>query len=232
METFDFIKPGNQILYRISGLSAMVLVMAYLSITGLYIAGGVLPEDTEAQLQQFAKQETAWWIILGLSVLTDFLFLPIAIALYQILKEINRNAILAGTGLLVLFVVLDLAVTWPNYASLLVLSHKYGATISETRQASLIAAANGAAAVLASGLFAVYAILLPSLGILIIGLVMLKGIFKKLTAWLGIVTGLLGLISVIGPFFAPALGKLVIITSVLTTIWIGLAGFQFFKLGK
>jgi hypothetical protein len=64
-----------------------------------------------------------------------------------------------------------------------------------------MAAANYASTVLSSSLLGVYAILIPSLGILTISIVMLKGTFSKAAAYLGVVTGMLGVISVIGPLF-------------------------------
>ena len=73
---------------------------------------------------------------------------------------------------------------------------------------TFVAAANYSFGVLSSSLFAVYAILVPALRILIIGLVMLKGTFSKITAYLGVVTGILGIISVVGP--------VLVVVSVLT----------------
>lgn len=109
-------------LYRAGGISAIVLGMSYIVITALYVFGGAPPGEAEAWLKHLSERPTAWWAILGLSVLTDFLFVPVALAVYVALREINRNAMLAGTGLVVSFAVLDLAVTWPNYSSLITLS--------------------------------------------------------------------------------------------------------------
>ena len=98
--------------------------------------------------------------------------------------------------------------------------------------ASFVVAANYPSAVLESSLFDVYAILVPSIGILITGLVMLKGIFSKGTAYLGLVTGTLGIVSVVGPFFVSSLSLTVIITSVLTTVWVLFAGYRLYRLGQ
>jgi hypothetical protein len=48
----------------------------------------------------------------------------------------------------------------------------------------------------------------------------------------GVVTGILGIISVVGPFFIAALGITVIITSVLTTVWVLLVGYKLLKLSQ
>jgi hypothetical protein len=183
------------------------------------------------RLQYLAQNTTVWWAILGLSVLTDLLFVPVALSLYLALKGVNRNAMLVATAFVGLFIVLDLAVTWPNYASLITLSSNYAAATNEAQRAAYVAAANYASAVLTSSLEAVYSILILSLGILIIGLVMLKGIFGKSTAYLGLVTGVLGIVSVVGPLFVSTLSATIIITSVLTTVWVLFVGYRLYRLG-
>jgi hypothetical protein len=221
---------GKKGLYRVGGVSAIVLGISYIIITVLYVLGGALPSGSEEWLKYLSSHSAEWWAILGLSVLTDFLFILVAWSLYTALQNVNRNVILVGTGLLGLFVILDLCITWPNYSSLITLSGKYAAATNNAQRMTLIATGNYALEVLSSSLFAVYAILVPSLGILIIGLVMLKGVFSKITAYLGVVTGILGVISVVGPFFIAALGMAAIITSVLTTVWILLVGHKLLKL--
>src|SRR5262249_58589591 len=100
---------------------------------------------------------------------------------------------LVATTFVGLFVVLDLAVTWPNCAALISLSGNYAAAATDVERANYVAAANYASAVLTSSLEAVYSILVLSLGILMVGLVMLKGNFGKSTAYVGVVTGILGI---------------------------------------
>jgi hypothetical protein len=226
---------GNQnekALYRLGGIAAIVLGLSYVIITVLYILGGALPTSSEEWLRHLAKHTAEWWGILGLSVLTDFLFLLVAWALYNALKDVDRNAMAAGAGLLSLFVVLDLAITWPNFSALITLSGKYNVALGETQRMALVAAANYAHEILSSRLFAVYVILVPALGIFLIGFVMLKEAFHKITAYLGVATGILGLIAVVGPFFIAALGMMVIITSILTTIWVFFVGYKLLKLGS
>lgn len=99
-------------LYRACGISAVALAVLYVVIPGLYLAAGLQPSETEAWLTYLADNQAAWWAIVGLSVFTDILYLPIAVALYVALAPVNRNAMLAGAGLLLLFVVLDLAIIW------------------------------------------------------------------------------------------------------------------------
>jgi hypothetical protein len=234
MEKFmaNLANPNMKGLYRVGGVSAIILSISYIIITVLYVLGGALPSGGEEWLKHLAKHTMEWRAIIGFSVLTDFLFMFVLWSLYCVLKEVNKNAILAGIGFVGLFVVLDLAVTWPNYSSLISLSSKYAITNNETQRMAFVWAANYAYGVLSSNLFAVYAILVPALGISIIGLVMLKGTFSKVASYLGIVTGILGIISVVGPFFFTALSMIAIITSVFTTVWVLFVGVQLLKISQ
>lgn len=127
--------PDDRTLCRVGGICAIVLGLSYLAITALYAIAGAVPSGTgEAWLAYLDGQEATWWGITGLSVVTDVLFLPVAAALYVALRLINRNAVLAGAALLVLFVILDLAVTWPNYAALIMLSGDHAAATGEAQR--------------------------------------------------------------------------------------------------
>ena len=171
---------------------------------------------------------TVWWAILALSVMTDFLFVPVALSLFLALKRVNRNAMLLATAFVALFVVLDLAVTWTNYAALLILSDLHAAATNDVQRAAYVAAATYASAVLASPTEVFYAIVDLSLGILVIGLVMLqgKGIFNKTTAYLGLATGILGIASVAGFFVT------IIMNAVSATVWVLLVGYRLCRLSQ
>ena len=225
------VDPDTKGLYRAGGISAIVLGISYVVIIAVYVLGGAPPSEAEQWLKYLSGHTTAWWTILGLSVLTDLLFVPVTLSLYLALKHVNRNAMLAGAGFMVSFVILDLAVTWPNYCSLIILSGKYAAAANDVQRTAFVAAAHYASAVLTSSVVGVYAILVPSLGILIIGLVMRKGPFGKLTAYLAVISGSLGIVSVVGPYFVRALGLAIVIGSAFTTVWVLLVGYRLYRLG-
>lgn len=225
---------GDRALLRWGGIAALLLALSYLVITGLYVVSGAVPTggDGQAWLGYLAGKSAVWWGITGLSVLTDVLFFPVAAALYVALRAVNRNLALAGVGLLALFAILDLAVTWPNYAALITLAGDRAADMLEVERTAIVAAATYPAAVLDSSLFAVYAILVPSIGILAISVVMLRGAFGRGTAWLGVLTGILGIGAVVGPLFVSALGTLAILASVFTLVWVALAGYRLLGLAR
>jgi len=217
--------------HRAGGLSAILFGVAYIVIIALYIPMGAPPSGVEERLTYIAGNRTAWWAILGLSVLTDFLLAPVALSLYLALKGINKNAMLMVTAFVGLFVLLDLAITWTNYASLIILSDSYATVTDEIQRTAIVTAATAPALILESSLLFIYNSLTLAIGILLTGLVMLKGVFSKGMAYLGIATGVLGIVAVVGSMFVSALGTVIILASILTTIWVLFAGFRLYRLG-
>ena len=71
--------------------------------------------------------------------------------------------------------------------------------------------------------------ILFEIGILIISLIMLKGVFHKGVAYLGIVTGALGIIS---EALRPILGVGYIVFFVLEVIWLIAVGWELYRLGS
>lgn len=211
-------------LYQVGGICALAIGVAYIIIVGLYAQVGAPPVGGAAWLEYLPGKTTSWQAIIGLSVLTNFLFIPLALALYFALRGVNKSAMLIAVAFVGLFVVLELAVNWTAYASLLVLSHDYATATDDAQRAAYLAAANYPSAVLASRLALVYAIGTLSLGFLIIGLVMLRGVFGKATAYLGIVTGILGILAVAG------LSVAVILNAIFATVWLLFVGYRLYRL--
>ena len=228
----DAVDPNAKWLYRVGGISALAVGLGYIIIIPLYLMAGVLPSGGEAKLSYLAVKTAPWWAIIGLSVLTDLLYIPVALGFFLALKGINRSAMLLAAALLGLFATLELAITWPNYAALIGLSGQYSAATTDAQRAISIAGADYVSALLASPLVPIYTILVPGIGIFITSLVMLKGIFDKSTAYLGLVTGLFALMASVGPFLVSALDITIIIVSLLTTFWFLFAGYRLYRLGK
>lgn len=213
--------------YRVGGLAAIVLGICYVAIIPLFAHVGAPPNGGgEVWFRYLAGKTTCWWTILGLSVFTDFLFVPVALALYLALKGVNRNAMLLATAFVGLFVVLDLAITWSHYASILALYSEYSKAADDAHRAGFVAAANYATAVLSTPLEVVYAIVTLSSGILVAGFVMQKGPFGRITAYLGLATGLLGIASLTG--FSP----IVIGNALFATVWLFFVGYELYRLAR
>ena len=224
--TANAVDPDSRWLYRVGGISALVLGAAYVAIIPLYAHVGAPPNSGEAWLKYLSGKIAVWWAILGLSVLTDLLFVPVALSLYLALKRIHRSAMLVATVFVGLFVVLDLSVTWSSYAALLTLGGAYAAAADDVQRAAYVAAANYPSAVLASPLEIVYAIVILSFAILIIGIVMWKGIFNKTTALLGFITGILGIASLTG------VTAIIIMNALFATVWVLFVGYRLYRLGQ
>lgn len=222
----------GQWLYRVGGISALVFALAYVVIIALYVPMGAPPNGAEARLASMAGNTTAWWLILALSVLTDFLLVPVIFSLYLALKGINRGMMLVASAFMGLFILLDLALTWTNYAALITLSGQYATATDGAQRAALITIASYPTAVLESHLLDVYNTVTLAIGILLAGIVMLKRIFSKSVAYLGIITGILGIVAVAGPFVLSGLSTLIIVASLLTTIWVFLVGYKLYRLGQ
>lgn len=223
-------EPDASRLNRIGGISALIFGIAYIVIIALYVPMGAPPTGAEARLQYHADNTTLWWAIIGLSVLTDLLLVPVAFALYFALRRINRDKLLIGLAFVALFAILDLAVTWTNYAALVTLSTQFAAATGAER-AALVTAAAYPTVVLESNLLFVYNTLTLSIGILLVGIVMLRGVFDRATAYVGVATGVLGILAVAGPLLISALSVTIIVASLLTTIWMLLVGYRLLRLG-
>ena len=230
--TVNAVGQDEEWLYRAGGVSALAIGLGYIVIIPLYVTAGALPAGSEAKLVYLAGHIAAWWAIIGLSVLTDLLYVPVALALYLALKRINRSAMLLAVASLTLFVALELAITWPNYAALIGLSIPYAAAATDAQRARVIVDAEYVSALLSTPLVAIYTILVPGMGVFITGSVMLNGAFSKAAAWLGVVTGILALVASIGPLLVSALSPAIIVVSTLTLIWFLLVGYRLIRLGQ
>ena len=222
---------NESLVYFFGGGCGLVFGVAYLIIIALYAPIGAPPVSVDALLLYLAAHPTRWSWIIGLSVLTDFLFLPLAASIYFVLRRVDRYMISLAAGCMILFVVLDLAITWTNYAAAMTLGDGYLKAVTEVQKSALLSAAEPVGAVLHSKLLFVYNSLTLAAGILLTGIVMLRSTFGKTTAYLGIATGCAGVIAVIGSFLTSALNSAIIVASCLTTLWVLIVGYQFCRRG-
>ena len=222
---------------RTGGVAALLLAGGYVATIAVFAVVGAPPTGAQARLEYHATAAGAWWAIVALSVFTDLLFVPVSIALYTALRRSNQPAMLLATTFTLLFVALDLAVTWPAYVSLIELGRQYAAATTGDQRAVLLAAAGYPSAVLGSPLQAVDSILTVSVGILVTGLVMLRGRpgrapgvaggatwFGRAPALAGVATGIAGVASVVETAVTGLLSPLAIGASLLTIAWLVLVG--------
>jgi hypothetical protein len=217
----------------VSGIAAFVLVVGYFLTFPIYFWVGDPPASgVEAQLAYFAEHAGGWWVIVFLMVFTDLLIVPIFFGIYLALKHVNKGLIFMALAFKAfLFVILDLAVTWTAYSTLIIAGIRFGAAATEVQRAASVAGAAYASAMLDSPLFGTYAILIPSLGVLFAGLVMLRGVFNRTTAYVALAVGLTGILFM-GSYIIDGLAVLRYINALLATVFYLLAGYRLYKLGK
>ncbi len=211
---------------RWGGIAALALAVGYVAIVPLFAWVGVPPATGDAWFRYLPGKTAVWWAIVWLSVVTDLLYLPVVWALWIALRKARRNLMLAAAVCLHLFVVLDLAVTWMHHASLLALFQNYSSAADEAHRAAYLAAAEYAASIYATPLLTFYIIVIPSVGVLLASIAMMKAGFGKASAWTGVITGLFGLLSLTG-FFA-----LIMANALGATLWFFLVGARLLRSGS
>ena len=227
-ETVAAPDPSWRGLYQSGGISAVLFVVSVLvAIVIVVIAPPPLNADGTTTLQYIASHKVLYiveqvlWLVL--SVFGAVVFL----ALYQALKHMNKSY--AALGALAGFVswVLGLAIpiTGGGAPVLVSLSNQY---MAATTAAQHTAFATAAEVFIAQNNTTSASGILAPLGMLILSLVMLKGIFPKGIAYLGIVTGALGIVS---EAFRPMIGPGYFVYGLLLPAWFLVVGWKLFRLG-
>jgi len=227
------VDPDGRWIYHAGGLSGTLLGIGYLLTipVTIIIAGGFPPLGAEARLAFFADHTAGWWGVTALMVFTDLLYIPLFLALYHALKDFNKYLMILAFACAGSFVLLDLAITWTSYPSLMILSSDYAAAANDAQRSLIVAAASYPSAILDSPLSAICAILIPSLGTLFASLVMRKGIFSKILAYMGLIAGICGIIAGIIPIFTSDIELFQYINASLVMIWFFFVGIKLYKLG-
>ncbi len=212
-------------LYMAGGIAFMITGILYIIGTILFASLGGFPASGQAALTAIPGVKLQAQATTTIFALSDFLLIPAVLALYLSLTGVRKTYALLATALVGLFIVIDLGVNTVNFFNLIALSDKYAAATADGQRAAIIAAADLTLNTIAVGITMAT---VASVGILIYGLAMLKGVFNKATAYLAIAAGIVGIISGIP---TPALGVFFPITLILTAIFFFLAGWKLYKLG-
>ena len=224
--------PEDKRFFRVGAVATLILVVGWFLTFPVYGSVGIAPTGDEGRLLAYGGHSAGWWTILGLMVFTDLIYVVVWVTLYEALKRIDRIMMLLALASHLLFVVLDLAVTWTNHAALFTLGSQYVAAATEAQREVLLAAAGAPAAVMDSPLATIYSIGIPSLGTLLAGLVMLKGGFGKLTGWLAIAVGITAVPAIVGPYIIGPSDPSHIINALIATVMYVLVGWRLFKLSR
>jgi hypothetical protein len=218
-------------LYRAGGVAMLIAGLLYLLGTTTGYILGVPPGDNEAYFLSLVARpglaQLTYWIF----ALAAVLLLPAALGLYQALKGINRSAALLAAALTAFFTLADFAVTELNSIALAGLARDYGSAPGEAGRAMVLAAAHWGLATMPVATFFSY--VGPASGFFIFSLLMLKGVFGKGTARLGLVATGLGVLG--GLYFlvpVPLLSLALTPILLLYGAWLIVAGRALRRLGR
>lgn len=213
-------------LYRAGGVSAILYVILAVMVPAVQVVTAQYDFKLDGPtLLQFIASHRLWWMILQTLVLgTSVLAIVSFAALYVALKHLNKSyaaigAIVASTCQLLFMAY------YPVLLGLVYLSDQYAAATDAQRvifatAAESLIAQNNAYNPLYESLFGV--------SILILSLVMLKGVFHKSVAYLGIATCAAAFI---GLALWPIVGVAYFWWWLLFMIWFIAAGWKLYRLG-
>ena len=163
-----------------------------------------------------------------IAVFGELLLLPGVLGLYFALRDVKRTHMLMGSAVW-LVAVFAFFVSRTQIIALAPLSNSYLVTSSQTlREAYLVSTEH---AIILSNVFSNIALLLLGTSSIIIGLVMMKAVFKKSVGYLALISGTLTLLGALGVLFEP-LAIAVLFGLTLGAVWQIIAGVKLYKMGK
>ncbi|HJT58702.1 MAG TPA: DUF4386 family protein [Ktedonobacteraceae bacterium] len=221
--------PSWRGLYRAGGVSAVLFVVLVLAaIVLVVVAPQPLSADGATTLQYIASHKVLYTIDQVLWLAPSVFAAVVFQALFQALKHLNKSY--AALGALAGFVswVLGLAIptTGGGAPVLVYLSDQYMTAATAAQHTAFATAAE----VFIAGNNITYAVgILAPVGILILSLVMLKGVFPKGIAYLGIATGVLGIVS---EALRPVIGPGYLVYGLLLPTWFLVVGWKLYWLAR
>jgi hypothetical protein len=221
--------PSWRGLYRAGGISGILFVVLTIVSIVLVFTKPLQPSSGGAATLKNIASNRSLYILkqvlwLGPSALAIVVFL----ALYRALKHLDKSYAAIGALLGIASEILTLAypTTGEGGPVLVYLSDQYMAATTDAQRAAFATAAEG---FIAQNNIPSAPGILTAIGILIISLVMLRGVFHKGVAYLGIATGAIGIIS---ESLRPLLGLGYIGYGLLLPTWFLAVGWKLYRLGS
>lgn len=219
------IDPSWKGVYKVGGISLFVAgAIPFLFLLSVVILQQTLPVPAQEALED----PTAPTALFLLAALGELLLMPAGLGLYLSLKGVKKTHMLIATSLWVLATPMFLA-SRGLIIALSQISARYLDTTNETMKAAYLASAE--LAIETQSIFAYMVLILLSVASIIIGSVMLKGVYGKVTGYMVIAAGILTLFTPFGviievPFLISFTGI------VLGAAWQIVAGVKLYKLGQ
>jgi hypothetical protein len=211
--------------YKLGGFSLLaggiILIIFLLSV---FIFRVDLPLTAQAVLENPVPPVTLYLA----AAFGELLLIPAALGLYLSLKDVNKNHMLIASTFWFVAVTMYL-VSRGQIMSLLPISSKYMAISSDfTRTAYMISADR---AIEVANIYGNIALMLHQVGAIIMGLVMLKGIYGRRTGWLVTIASSMAFIGTFGIVLRP-LSLFTLFGLMLTGVWQIIVGAKLYKLGR
>jgi hypothetical protein len=217
---------GWQFLYQTAAISALISVVLFLfQIVAFFVwppPSTVIGHFTLLQSRPLVGLVSLDFVI----IVDEVLAIPICLALYLSLHRVHESLTLLATALAAASIVCFLIAT--PALNMLYLSHQYAAASTAAERDGLLGAGQ---AVLSSWLGTPYQVgyVLGSIDMILISIVMLGSrIFSKFTAYMGILSGVVGF-----GVYVPKVGVFISILSVVgMQIWYVMIALALLRLGK
>lgn len=177
--------------------------------------------------QGYLDNTTAPTLLFTLAAVGEFLLMPGVFGIYFSIKEINENRMLLGTAIWISSIPMFL-VSRGQVISLATIAGNYAASTDTTLRTAYFVAVQLALDL--SGVFVTMALILLGVGGIILGSVMLKGVFGKPTGYLVILAGALTAMGTFGVLLEPlTIGTL--FGLILNGVWQTTIGVKLIRLG-
>lgn len=201
-----------------AGLIAVIFVLLV-----VVILKQTIPVPVEEALENPVRPT----LLFLFTAIGELLLLPGGLALYFALKDVKKTPMFIATGLWSMAVPMFLA-SRCLFRALSQISGRYINTTSETMKAAYLASAE--LALETQNIYAMMALLLLSIASIIIGLVMLKGVFGKI-GYLVIAAGILTLFTPVSVILSVPI--IILVSGIaLSSLWQVVVGIKLYKLGK
>jgi hypothetical protein len=214
-------------LYRAGGLAALLASLMYISALVVLVVTPPAPAaGGEAILRYIAAHRSVYILEQVLWLAPSVLLVVTFLALCAALIGVNRSYAAIGGVLAIASWALPLVypATGGGAPALVYLSDHYMAAGDAVQRAALAAAAEG---FVAQNVIPGAAGILEPIGILIMSLVMLGGVFSRSLAYLGIATGAIGIVS---ESLRPVLGGGYVVYGLLLLVWLIAVGWGLYRL--
>ncbi len=221
--------PSWRDLYRAGSISAILYIVLIIVPLVLLFVAPLPPATGGVAILDYIAAHKAIYIIelvtfVGLGIPAIIVFLAISVAL----KQVNKSYAAVGGLLAIASEVAAIAYNSSPQSlssSLILLSDHSLAATGDAQRLALATAAEG---LLAMANAVGGAGILTALGILILSLLMLKGVFPKSVALVGILTGAFGIVS---EALRPLMGMVYSLYGLLLLIWFLQVGWSLHRLG-